>query len=120
MGDGAIVFADWEEALRTGVPPDRQRGYREAIVKFRYWLKETGRPAVPETFKAHLEWNKSYLSAERFEIRREALRWYYREGRKRMAAARGEGWLRNGPYGAFRGPRLQVIRSADFAQDCGA
>ena len=79
-----IVFEDWEAVLKTAVPPDRQRRYREAIVKFRYWLREKGKETVPDTFKEHLAWKQSYLSPERFEIRREALRWYYMTGLKRM------------------------------------
>lgn len=79
-----IVFEDWEAVLNAEVPLERQRRYREAIVKFRYWLRETGKPAIDAVFKEHLEWKKSYLSAERFEIRREALRWYYKTGLERM------------------------------------
>ena len=39
MENKEIVFEDWEAALRSQVPADRQRRYREAIVKFRYWLR---------------------------------------------------------------------------------
>ncbi len=79
-----IVFDEWEAVLKQTVAPELQRGYREAIVKFRYWLKQTGRTPDVETFKAHLEWKKSYLSPERYEIRREALRWYYKEGLRKI------------------------------------
>jgi integron integrase len=79
-----IVFEDWEAVLKVVVPPDRQRRYREAIVKFRYWLREKGKKPVLDTFKEHLDWKRSYLSSERFEIRREALRWYYKTGLDRM------------------------------------
>ena len=34
-----------------------------------------------------MEWKKSYLAPDRFEIRREALLWYYQEGSLRMKAA---------------------------------
>ena len=37
-----IIFEDWEPVLRAAVPLDRYRAYREAIVKFRYWLRDTG------------------------------------------------------------------------------
>lgn len=84
MDATAIVFEDWEAVLKAEVPADRLRRYREAIVKFRYWLRETGKPAIGDVFKEHLEWKKSYLSPERFEIRREALRWYYKTGLERM------------------------------------
>jgi len=84
MTSEPVVFEDWEAVLKTELPPDQQRSYREAIVKFRYWLRETGKQPVVETFKEHLTWKQSYLPPERFEIRREALRWYYKVGTERM------------------------------------
>ncbi len=84
MDDQPLVFEDWETVLKAEVPPDRQRRYREAIVKFRFWLREKGETPVVATFKAHLDWKKSYLPADRFEVRREALQWYYNTGRRRM------------------------------------
>ena len=90
MDTRTIQFEDWETALRETVAPELQRGYREAIVKFRYWLRQTGKPPDVKTFKAHLKWKQSYLPPERFEIRRAALRWYYREGKLRMKPASRE------------------------------
>ena len=55
MDDQPIMFNDWEQALMTTVPPDRRRIYREAIVKFRYWLRQTGKTPDAETFKEHLD-----------------------------------------------------------------
>jgi len=75
MDNAPLCFDDWEHALRTSVPADRRHAYREAIVKFRYWLQKTGKLPDAETFREHLEWKKSYLAPDRFEIRREALRW---------------------------------------------
>lgn len=86
MGDPPIVFNDWEAVLRTEVPPALRARYREAIVKFRYWLRETGKHAVQDSFREHLDWKKSYLPPGLFEKRREALRWYYRTGLRRMSA----------------------------------
>jgi len=85
MDATVISFDAWEQVLKAVVSPDRQRLYREAIIKFRYWLRETGKTACAEAFKEHLDWKQSYLAPERFAIRQEALRWYYREGRNRMA-----------------------------------
>lgn len=84
MDATVISFDDWELVLKTSVPPDRQRTYRESIIKFRYWLRETGKTACAEVFKEHLDWKQTYLAPERFAIRQEALRWYYCEGRNRM------------------------------------
>jgi len=83
VDDYVIIFDDWEQVLRASLPSEHHRGYREAIVKFRYWLRETGRPANSATFKEHLAWKKSYLTPDRFAVRLQALRWYYREGHKR-------------------------------------
>lgn len=54
MGLVSIRFEQWESVLRTEVPPERQRDYREAIVKFLYWLRQTGKAPDAETFKEHL------------------------------------------------------------------
>ncbi|MDD4623751.1 MAG: hypothetical protein PHG71_11000 [Kiritimatiellae bacterium] len=47
----AIVFDDWEQVLAATIPPDLRKPYREAIVKFRYWLRQTGKTPDAETFK---------------------------------------------------------------------
>ncbi len=46
-----IVFDDWEQVLAETLPPDLRKPYREAIVKFRYWLRQTGKTPDAETFK---------------------------------------------------------------------
>ena len=82
MGETIVRFDDWERVLKDTVPANLQKEYREAVVKFRYWLREKGKAASVEVFKEHLAWKKSYLSPERFETRRQALRWYYDKGHK--------------------------------------
>lgn len=71
MDATVISFDDWEQVLKTVVPPDRQRPYREAIVKFKYWIRETEKPACAEVFKEHLDWKQSCLAPELFVIHRE-------------------------------------------------
>jgi hypothetical protein len=56
MGDGVVKFEDWEKVLRDAVPVKLQAGYREAVVKFRYWLREKGKTASVEVFNEHLAW----------------------------------------------------------------
>ena len=90
MDNPPIDFEDWETILNTSTPLDRYHARREAIVKFRYWLRQTGKLPNVETFKEHLDWKKSYLNREHFEIRREALRWYYKTGLSRMKATERE------------------------------
>jgi integron integrase len=124
MEESVVLFEDWERVLRAKVPSDLQRGYREAIVKFRYWLRQTGKPANAATFKEHLAWKQSYLSAERFAVRRQALRWYYQEGRKR--ASRDESQLRpeettaSGAQPAPAGePHSPSAKSGEISEDAG-
>ena len=83
MEQPSVVFEDWERVLRDTVPADLQAGYREAVVKYRYWLREKGKSATAESFKEHLAWKKSYLPARKYEIRLQALRWYWEKGEKR-------------------------------------
>ena len=83
MSAEMVVLEDWERVLRDTVPADRQALWREAVVKFRYWLRETGRAPTAEAFKEHLAWKKSYLPPARYEERRQALRWYWEKGARR-------------------------------------
>lgn len=82
MSDEVAHWEQWEQVLRQTVPANLQRSYREAVVKFLYWLRETGKVARVEVFREHLAWKQSYLSPERFAARRDALRWYYEQARK--------------------------------------
>ena len=100
MSDDVIRFEPWEKVLRDTVPIKLQAAYREAVVKFLYWLRETGKAATVAAFKEHLAWKKSYLPPERYEVRLQALRWYYDQGRRlrtRAAAERGVGTPQTAP-----------------------
>ena len=95
MDDPIVEFDDWNRVLRESVPVVLQAGYREAVVKFLYWLREKGKQPNVAAFKEHLEWKKSYLPAKQYELRRNALRWYWQVGRK-ISGPRSEG---RGPAG---------------------
>ena len=82
MDDPIVEFDDWNRVLRESVPVVLQAGYREAVVKFLYWLREKGKQPNVAAFKEHLEWKKSYLPTKQYELRRNALRWYWQMGRK--------------------------------------
>ena len=43
MDTRPILFDDWEQVLTATLPPDLLKPYREAIVKFLYWLRQTGK-----------------------------------------------------------------------------
>lgn len=87
MQTTSIVFDNWESVLETTVPTERQEIYREAIAKFRRWLRETGKAPVADTFKEHIEEEKSSLPPDQFEMNLEGLRWYYKEGLRQMKSA---------------------------------
>ncbi len=89
MEDRIVEFEDWERVLRDTVPAGLQPVYREAVVKFRYWLRETGKLACVEAFKEHLAWKQSYLAPEKVEVRRQALRWYWDKGGKKKGGQGG-------------------------------
>ena len=102
MEQPSVVFEDWERVLRDTVPADLRAGYREAVVKYRYWLREKGKSATAESFKEHLAWKKSYLPARKYEIRLQALRWYWEKGRAlQRSAVDGSGLVVGGQA---RGP----------------
>lgn len=66
MDDQIVEFEDWERVLRDSVPAALQPGYREAVAKFRYWLRAKGKAANVEAFKRHLAWKKSYLPPKEY------------------------------------------------------
>ena len=68
-----IIFDEWEKILKVGDSPDRCRAFREAIAKFRYWLRETYQKPVAEAFKRHFDWKQTYFDSDRFAISQEPL-----------------------------------------------
>ena len=89
MDERNVEFEDWEKVLRDTVPVALQAAYREAVSKFRYWLREKGKVANVEAFKRHLAWKKSYLPPKKYELRRQALRWYWQMGKKKRSQDSG-------------------------------
>ena len=83
MDEKIAEFEGWEPALRDTVPATLQAEYREAVVKFRYWLRERGKLPTLAAFQEHLAWKKSYLAAPQYEARRQALRWLWRWVRRK-------------------------------------
>ena len=64
MEQPAVVFEDWERVLRDTVPADLRAGYREAVVKYRYWLRERGKSATAESFVPYAPTLGEYVTAE--------------------------------------------------------
>ena len=46
---------DWETVLRETVAPELQAGYREAIIKFRYWLRQADRRPDVQDLLGHAD-----------------------------------------------------------------
>ena len=97
MDDQIVEFEGRERALRDTVPAALQADCRAAAVKFRYWLREKGRAATVAAFKQHLAWKKSYLPAREYEIRLQALRWYWDKGKKRRVQESGVSGQKRAP-----------------------
>lgn len=87
MAAEVLRFDGWRQAIRAQVPVEKRAAYSEAITKFHYWLRQNAKPITLETFQEHVAWKKSYMPADRFAIRREALQWYYKEALKRSTTA---------------------------------
>ena len=62
MTEQIVVFEDWERMMKETVPVALHGAYREAVVKFHYWLREMRKASNLEAFKEHLAWKQSYLS----------------------------------------------------------
>ena len=76
-----IRFERWEQALGETISAGLQSDYREAIIQFLRWLRETGETPCVDAFKTYLAKTKACLQPERVEVCRQALRWYYDKGR---------------------------------------
>ena len=111
MDHRIIEFEGWERVLKATVPAGLQAGYREAVTKFRYWLREKGKTATVEAFKEHLAWKKTYLEPDQFQVRRQALRWYFENSRPKEIPATPSG----NPNGAAPRPAPAGVRRAEPA-----
>lgn len=80
-----IRFEHWEQVLQETIPAGSRPDYREAIIQFLHWLRETGETPCVDAFKTYLAKKKACLQPERFEVCRQALRWYYDKGRNQRA-----------------------------------
>ncbi|HBA83893.1 MAG TPA: hypothetical protein DCZ95_07365 [Verrucomicrobia bacterium] len=56
MDELIVEFEGWEKVLKGTAPVKLQAEYREAVLKFRYWLWEARKKATVEAFKEHLAW----------------------------------------------------------------
>lgn len=120
MEHGPISFPDWKQALaRAGFAPDRRSAFEREIIAFLRHCKAARSPVTAALARQYLVRRESQTT----DPAREALRWFYREGKRRVGArprrpdsgardgrkddagglTRDPGWRQGG----MRAPRLQ-------------
>jgi integron integrase len=84
MNDGPISFPNWKETLgQTSLSPQFKTAYVREILSFLKHCKASHAPATNELAKQYLVGREKQSAGPA----REALRWFYREGRKSMRVA---------------------------------
>ena len=87
MNFGPITFPNWKDALASAaLSPAVQTAYTREILAFLKHCKASHAPATAELAKQYLSWREKQSPGPA----REALRWFYREGRLRAEQAPGE------------------------------
>jgi len=86
MHQRPVSFPHWKSALATAaLSPQLQAAYTREILTFLRHCKSGQAAATNEVAKAYLEWREKQSTGPA----REALRWFYREGRRPAAAETG-------------------------------
>jgi hypothetical protein len=79
MHDGPITFPNWKEVLaQATLSPQIKAAYLLEILAFLKHCRTSRTPATTALAKQYLEWREKQTSGPA----REALRWFYREGRR--------------------------------------
>lgn len=84
-GQAAVWFPQWSAALQQlRLPPLRRQQYRLALIRYLQYCKQTHQPATVESARAFMEaiQAKRSLGASLLATWKEALNWFFREGRK--------------------------------------
>jgi len=85
MNSRPISFPHWKEALaKSPVGPQLKAAYFKEILAFLKYCKTGHTPATVEVVKQYLAWREKQSGGPA----REALRWFYREGRRQPPATR--------------------------------
>lgn len=99
MKTWSVSFPDWKEELRqAALSPQAKAAYSREIITFLRHCKSSRAPASTELAKSYLAWREKQSNGPA----REALRWFYREGRIRAGQ----------PGGAVTGGRDTAAESA--------
>ena len=79
MNNGPITFPNWKAVLAAAVlNPQLKAAYAREILSFLRHCKLAHTPATTESARQYLEWREKQSSGPS----RDALRWFYREGRR--------------------------------------
>lgn len=100
MKTWSVSFPDWNEALRQAAfSPPIKAAYAREIITFLRHCKTSHAVATTELAKSYLGWRETQSKGPA----REALRWFYREGRRRAGRE---------PDGADAGGRETAMEAA--------
>jgi hypothetical protein len=108
-----ISFPQWKQVLASSaLSPQLKAAYTREILSFLRHCKAGHEAATVEVAKNYLAWREKQSPEPSPSTgsgqAREALRWFYREGRKTENAVREEGPPSDEPSTGLRAPRLQV------------
>jgi integron integrase len=124
--DIAIWFPQWAETLdRLRLPAGRQQQYRSALLGYLHYCKQTRQRATiasARQFVATAQAQRS-LGVPALAVWKEALNWFFREGRKAGNSRAADGYLASGrEYVAHgvRPNRENLGRSADVPPPAAA
>lgn len=125
MNEQPVSFPNWKEVLAgtTSLSPQVKAAFVREILTFLKHCKASRTPATVELAKQYLDWREKQSSGPA----REALRWFYREGRRPRPAGQaltaGPATPAAPPPLGFQPDRRQGIRASQpppAASDLGA
>jgi integron integrase len=107
MSEQPISFPNWKESLAgaTALSPQLKAAFVREILAFLKYCKAGRSPATVALAKQYLDWREKQSAG----LAREALRWFYREGRRSRPAGNAAG---QGPPPAAGGPGESAFPSA--------
>jgi len=114
MNQRPVSFPNWKDVLaRAALSPPLKTAYTREILEFLKHCKTSRAPATNERAKQYLEWREKQSTGPA----REALRWFYREGRREPA---GVGGGTESPQPAWARPHaLRPMQPPPAASDLG-
>lgn len=105
MDHQPVSFPGWKQELaRADLSPVRREAFRREILTYLHHCKVTHLPASAESMKQYLEQRERQSTGPA----REALRWFYRTGRRAVQAEAASNCQPDEPNTGVSAPRFQV------------